>query len=93
MTGYAKTKGAPSPRIAVPLSGLLLILGGLSILLGIHPTVGAVLLLIFLLPVTFIMHNFWKPQDQNTKSIEAVNFLKNLALVGALLMFLALPVL
>jgi len=36
------------------------------------------------------MHNFWKIEDQNMKMTEMVSFMKNMALLGADLMFLAI---
>ncbi len=90
MAGYAKSKGVPMPEIAVPLTGLLLLLGGISLLLGIYPYIGVALIVIFLIPVTFMMHNFWAvPKEQ--KMADMVNFLKNIALIGSALMFLAIP--
>ena len=91
MSGYAQMKGVPSPKAAVAFSGLLLFIGGLSILLGIYPTVGAVALVLFLVPVTFMMHAFWNVQDAQLKMGEMVNFTKNLALLGASLMLLSIP--
>jgi len=91
MSGYAQSKGVPTPRIAVAFSGLLLWIGGLSILLGAYPTIGAVALVLFLLPVTFMMHAFWKVQDGQAKMGEMVNFMKNLALLGAALLLLSIP--
>ena len=91
MSGYAQSKGVPTPKAAVAFSGLLLLVGGLSILLGIYPTVGAIALVVFLAPVTFMMHAFWKVQDAQMKMGEQVNFMKNLALLGAVLMLLAIP--
>jgi putative oxidoreductase len=91
MSGYAQSKGVPSPKAAVAFSGLLLLVGGLSILLGIYPTVGAIALVLFLVPVTFIMHAFWKVQDAQMKMGEMVNFTKNLALLGAALLLLSIP--
>ena len=91
MTGYAKSKGVPAPALAVGGSGVLLFLGGLSLLLGYHPTIGAGLLVIFLLGVSFGMHNFWTVQDQQAKQGEMINFLKNMAILGLLLMTLAIP--
>src|SRR5215468_2709016 len=76
MTGYAKSKGIPAPKLAVGGSGVLLFLGGLSLLLGYHPTIGAALLVIFLLGVSFGIHNFWTVQDQQAKKVEMTNFLK-----------------
>jgi putative oxidoreductase len=72
-------------------TGVILLVGGLSMLLGVYPVVGIVLLIIFLLGVSFQMHNFWKVTDAQMKQIDMINFTKNMALVGALLMFLLLP--
>ena len=91
MSDYAKMKGVPLPSAAVAITGLMLILGGLSILMGVYPVVGVILLCAFLLPVSIIMHNFWKIQDAQMKMTEMTNFLKNMALLGAVLMFLSIP--
>ena len=91
LTGYAKSKGIPAPKLAVGGSGVLLFLGGLSLLLGYHPTIGAALLVIFLLSASFGIHNFWTIQDQQAKMGEMTHFLKNMAILGLLLMTLAIP--
>lgn len=91
MTEYARSKKVPSPKFAVIITGMLLLLGGLSVLLGYNTDIGLVLLLIFLIPTTFIMHQFWTIQDQQLKMVEMVNFLKNLALIGSILMIFSLP--
>ncbi len=91
LTGYARMKGAPAPKAAVAGSGVLLVLGGLSLLLGVLPMVGCILLLIFLAGVSPMMHDFWKVQDPQQRVGEMINFTKNLALAGALLMILAMP--
>src|SRR5260370_40856055 len=49
VAGYATSKGTPAPELAVGGTGALLILGGASLLLGDHPTIGATLLIICLL--------------------------------------------
>jgi putative oxidoreductase len=90
MSGYAKSKGTPLPEVAVGGSGVLLILGGASLLLGYHPTIGAILLIIFLLGVSFTMHNFWAVQEPQARMAERVNFMKNMALLGFLLMTIAI---
>jgi uncharacterized membrane protein YphA (DoxX/SURF4 family) len=91
MSEFAKAKGTPSPKLAVAGTGVILMVGGLSMLLGIYPVIGIVLLIIFLLGVSFQMHSFWKLDDAQMKQIDMINFTKNMALVGALLMFLLLP--
>lgn len=88
MAAYAKMKGVPAPEAGVAGSGILLVLGGASMLLGFHPTIGVILLLIFLLPTSFMMHNFWAVQDPQAKLTEMVMFQKNVAIVGLLLMTL-----
>jgi putative oxidoreductase len=91
MSEYAKAKDTPFPKLAVGGTGVLLLGGGLSMLLGVYPPVGVALLIVFLLGVSFQMHTFWKIDDAQMKQIEMINFTKNMALVGALLMFLLLP--
>jgi putative oxidoreductase len=91
MSDYAKAKGTPFPNLAVAGSGVLLLAGGLSMLLGTYAQIGIVLLIVFLVGVSLQMHTFWKVQDAQMKQIEMINFTKNMALIGALLMFLLLP--
>jgi putative oxidoreductase len=91
MTGYAKMKGTPAPAVAVGGTGVLLLLGGFSLLLGYQPIVGIALLIVFLLGVSFNIHNFWTVQDPMMKMGEMVNFMKNMWLIGLLLMLVAIP--
>lgn len=90
MAQYAQSKGVPAPQLAVPGTGMLLVLGGLSVLLGFYPTIGLILLLVFLVPTTLFMHRFWEINDPMQRQMEMVQFLKNMALVGAALMLLML---
>ena len=91
MSEYARAKGTPFPKLAVSGSGVLLLLGGLSVLLGVYASIGVLLLIIFLVGVSIQMHSFWKVDDAQLKQIDVINFTKNMALIGALLMFLLLP--
>lgn len=90
MTHYARAKGLPLPGIAVFTSGIFLLLGGLSLVIGFEMIIGMWLLVIFLVPTTFIMHTFWKEKDAQTRMIETIMFSKNIALIGALLMMIAM---
>ena len=58
------------------------ILGGLSLLLGIKPRYGAIALALFLIPATFIFHTDFSDQ------IQQIMFMKNLAMLGGLLMLI-----
>jgi len=80
--GYAAAQGVPMPSVLVPLAGLLAIAGGLSVLLGYKAKVGAWLLVLFLVPVTLTMHNFWAVTDPQMRMMQMVNFQKNLAMLG-----------
>jgi putative oxidoreductase len=85
MSGYAQSKNVPGAYLAVVGTGVMLVLGGLSVLLGLFPVVGLVLIVVFLLPTSVLIHNFWTVQDPQARAAEQVNFLKNLALAGAAL--------
>lgn len=91
MVGYAKSKGVPLAELGVPITGLLLIVAGITILLGIYPKIGILALVIFFIPVTFMMHNFWAVQDPMARMGEMINFTKNMALMGSALIFLGIP--
>lgn len=85
MAGYTASKNVPAPELAVVGSGVLLVAGGLSVLLGFLPVLGLLLLILFLVPTSLLMHNFWTVQDPMQRAAEQINFLKNLALTGAAL--------
>lgn len=93
MSGYAKSKGVPAAKLAVVLSGIMLILGSLGILFWIYLDIAIILLVIFLFFISFWMHNFWAIADPQQKMAEMVNFTKNMALIGALLIILVTTVL
>jgi putative oxidoreductase len=86
LSEYAKAKHTPSPKLAVAGTGVILLLGGLSMLLGVSPICGIILLIVFLLGVSFQIHTFWKVDDAQMREIDMVNFTKNIAMIGALLM-------
>ena len=84
--GYAALQGVPLASIAVPLSGVLAIAGGLSILLGFRAKLGAWLIVLFLVPVTLMMHKFWTVSDPMMAQIQMVLFMKNVSMLGGALL-------
>ena len=86
--GYAAAQGVPAANILVPLSGLLALAGGLSILLGLRARFGALLLIVFLVPVTLMMHRFWAVADPQMAMMQLGMFLKNVSMLGGALAFL-----
>ena len=83
---YAASKGVPAPRAATIVGGLMILAGGLSVLLGIYMEIGPWLIVFFLLPVAFKMHNYWAVADPMQKAVERAQFMKNLSMTGAALM-------
>jgi putative oxidoreductase len=81
----AARHGVPLPGLLVPVSGVIALVGGLSVLLGFQTRIGAWLLVLFLVPVTVMMHNFWAATDPAAHQIERVMFLKNLTMLGGAL--------
>lgn len=90
MAGYAASKGVPQAKLAVQASGVLIIVGGLMVLLGLWMDLGALLLVVFLVPTAVLMHTFWKETDAQAKQMEMAQFLKDMGLAGAALLIMAL---
>jgi putative oxidoreductase len=83
---YATAAHVPAPKILVPLAGVLILLGGLSVLLGYKAKLGAWLIVVFLIPVTLTMHQFWAAPDPATYAAQLQNFLRNTSMLGAALL-------
>jgi putative oxidoreductase len=90
LTGYAKAQGVPFAGYMVIISGVVLIMGALSILLGVLTLYGVLLLVLFFLPLTFVMHRFWVIADPALQMQEMMHFTKNFVIMGAALMLLAI---
>ena len=84
--GYAASQGVPLAEVLVPLSGVMSFVGGLSILLGYKARYGAWLLVLFLVPVTVMMHKFWGIADPMAARMQQIMFMKNLSMIGASLL-------
>jgi len=84
--GYAASQGVPLASILVPLSGVVALAGGLSILLGYRAKLGAWLIALFLVPVTLTMHKFWAIADPMMAQMQMAMFMKNLSMLGGALL-------
>jgi len=69
----------------------MMFLGGLGILLGVYVQIAVLLISLFLLGTLVWMHRYWEVSDPMARMSEQVNFYKNLGLLGAVLMLLAIP--
>jgi uncharacterized membrane protein YphA (DoxX/SURF4 family) len=88
MAGFTASKGVPAAKPLVLASGLLILVGGLLVIAGWHIGIGLACIVLFLGPVTFLMHNYWVEEDVMQRINQRVNFQKNIALLGAALMML-----
>ena len=87
VAGYAAAKRTPSPKAAVLVSGLMMWVGALLLALGWHRFIGAGLVILFLVPVSFKIHNYWTVTDPNMRMVDRIQFWKNIGLAGAALFF------
>ena len=85
---HAAAHGVPVATVLVPAAGLLALVGGVSVLLGYRARFGAFLLVLFLVPVTLVMHRFWGIADPQLAEIQRIMFLKNLSMIGGALLLM-----
>ncbi len=90
---FAGASGVPAPTLLTALSGVMILVGGLSILLGVKAQWGSLLIAAFLIPAAFTVHKFWGIADPMMAANQAAHFWKNIALTGACLMFYGLATL
>ena len=81
----AQSKNVPQAETAVVATGVALMAGGTSILLGVKPKLGAAAIAGFLLGVSPVMHDFWSAEDPTQRMHDMINFGKNVALLGGAL--------
>jgi uncharacterized membrane protein YphA (DoxX/SURF4 family) len=91
LVAYARTKNVPMPLVAVPLFGLMLTIGGVSLVTGVFPAAGVAALWSFLIPAAFLMHRFWRIGDATARAIERRAFVWNVALAFVALTLLLVP--
>jgi uncharacterized membrane protein YphA (DoxX/SURF4 family) len=85
--GVAARAGAPLAALTVPVSQVLQWVGVISVALGIWADIGAICLLLFLIPVTYWTHAFWRLEGQ-PRQVQTGNFLRNLTYLGGVLLIL-----
>jgi uncharacterized membrane protein YphA (DoxX/SURF4 family) len=83
MVGYAGSAGFPLPYLAGWPSGAWLGFASMSVALGIWPDLGALMLGAFVIPAALYFHRYWKVEDPGQRQMQAGNFYRNIALLGA----------
>jgi putative oxidoreductase len=87
MAGYAASRGVPMATAATVLTGVQILLGGSSVILGVWGDLGSLLLVVFLAGTAVLMHQFWRESEPMNRQMEMVHFNKDVALAGAALGF------
>jgi putative oxidoreductase len=82
-------QGMSAVPFFLTLAVFIEVAGGLALLLGWHTRISALVLFLYLIPVTLTFHNFWAYSGL-TRHMQTINFLKNLAIMGGLLEFCAI---
>lgn len=83
---YAASQGVPFASVMVPASGIIAIIGALSIIFGYKARAGALLIALFLVPVTLMMHQFWTISDPVMRQMQMAMFMKNTSMLGGALL-------
>ena len=89
VAGYMDFEGVPAAKLMLAGAIVFLIAGSLSVILGYKARIGASLLLIFLVLATYFFHDFWTLEDATEKQQQMIHFMKNMALMGAMLLIIA----
>lgn len=88
MVEYATSKRLPMPAISVIIAAIIELLGGFAMIIGYQAAIASWILFVYLIPTSLIFHNFWAASEAE-KQNQFVNFMKNLAIMGGLLILAA----
>jgi len=90
VAGYMAKAGVPQPKVMLAGAIAFLIVGSLSIIVGLRARFGALLLLVFLVLATYYFHNFWAYEEGSPEHQQLmIQFMKNLGLMGAMVLIIA----
>jgi putative oxidoreductase len=82
--GFIAAKHLPLPAVALGIAMIIELAGGLAILAGLHTKFAAWIVFLYMIPITFLFHNFWAMQGPD-RLANMIHFEKNLAIMGGLL--------
>ncbi len=86
--GFVASKHLPLPAVALAIAMIVELLGGLAILVGFYARFTAWIVFLYMIPTTFIFHNFWTMQGADRLNT-MLHFEKNMAIMGGLLLLAA----
>ena len=86
--GYVEARHLPLPAVALSVALIIELAGGLAVLVGFFTRFAAWILFLYMIPTTFLFHNFWTMSGMDRYD-NTVHFQKNLAIMGGLLLLAA----
>lgn len=86
--GYMGSKGMPMVEVLLAITIVIEIGAALMLILGWKAKIGAALLFLWMIPVTFLFHNFWAMPAAD-QQLQTIMFMKNLGLMGGMLYIMA----
>jgi len=89
IAGKVEAAGIPEPRSAAVLNGAVMVVGGMALATDVAPKLAATALAGTLIPTTLVGHPFWKEEDPANRANQRTQFMKNMAMLGGLLLVLA----
>ena len=89
VVAHMEKEGVPLPRIALVITIGLLIIGSIFVIIGYKARLGALMLVVFLIAATFYFHDFWN-MDAESAYVQQIMFMKNLSMMGAMLLIIAM---
>jgi putative oxidoreductase len=87
--GMARSKGVPVAGVAGWPSGIYLAIGSASVVFGIWPDIGAIMLGLWCIPTAVLIHNFWTIEDANDRRAQRMSFVRNVTYLGGAVGLLA----
>jgi len=86
--GFVAAKHLPLPAVALGIALVIELVGGLALLVGLYTKFTAWIVFLYMIPTTFLFHNFWAMQGPDRLD-NMIHFEKNLAIMGGLLLLAA----
>lgn len=86
--GYVVSRHLPLPAVALTIALIIELAGGFAILAGLYARFTAWILFLYMIPTTFLFHNFWTMSGMDRYD-NTIHFQKNLAIMGGLLLLAA----
>lgn len=88
MMAYVQSKHLPLAWLDVVGTGVMMLVGSALLVANWHPHWGAALIILFLVPTAFLMHNYWVETDPMARAGQDAQFWKNITIAFALLLYI-----